>query len=638
LIGGLTTIYDGTPKSVTVTTEPASTQENPLTVDVTYDGSPVAPTQAGSYAVVATVRPNNWNYHGSATSTLVIQRAPLTVTANHRTKIYGSANPLLTYTISGFVNNETIAVVTGSPGMTTNAVPGSPVGNYPITPAAGTLAASNYLFATFVNGTLSVTPAALTVTPGANTKVYGTSDSALAYSVSGFVNNDTASILTGALGRVAGENVGNYAITQGTLSAGGNYTLSIGAASFGITPATLTVIPNALTKVYGAADPTLTYVLSGLVNSDTASIMAGALGRAAGENVGNYGIFQGTLSAGGNYTLTVIAANFSITKAPLKITADNKTRAYGTANPQLTATYAGLVNGDSPSVVSGSVILATSANASSAAGDYPITVTGPATTTNYNVTYANGTLTITGSPPTNFAISGLVFLDLNTDGFRQTGETGLGGVTVKLYRGYTLVATTSTSVTGAYAFATLSPNSYTVDVIEPAGLGATSADERNVTVADANVTVPEIGLYFNFSDLRRLHGDGMSQGYWKNNISKAIDGKTSGTQELKVNLIAYTTTIGAMMLSPYDALTMASALSTFNGGDQLKLQLLASEYNFVSGRFINDSQALTHAFIYWGEHVQANASSYSSSYKTFVKNWMDAFNNSHGGPVNGPMP
>lgn len=57
--------YDGSPKSVTVTTNPVS-----LTVIVTYDGSTTPPTNAGSYAVVATV--DNANYQGSASGTLQI--------------------------------------------------------------------------------------------------------------------------------------------------------------------------------------------------------------------------------------------------------------------------------------------------------------------------------------------------------------------------------------------------------------------------------------------------------------------------------------------------------------------------------------------------------------------------------------
>ena len=61
--------YDGTPKSVTAATVPPG-----LAVDITYDGSPAAPSAAGSYAVTATV--NDAIYAGSAAGTLAITNPP----------------------------------------------------------------------------------------------------------------------------------------------------------------------------------------------------------------------------------------------------------------------------------------------------------------------------------------------------------------------------------------------------------------------------------------------------------------------------------------------------------------------------------------------------------------------------------
>jgi hypothetical protein len=64
-LSGLSQSYDGSPKTVTVTTNPAG-----LNVDVTYDSSANAPSKSGSYAVVATV--NDRNYQGSASGSLTI--------------------------------------------------------------------------------------------------------------------------------------------------------------------------------------------------------------------------------------------------------------------------------------------------------------------------------------------------------------------------------------------------------------------------------------------------------------------------------------------------------------------------------------------------------------------------------------
>ncbi len=72
VLNGLTQTYDGTPRVVTATTTPAG-----LTVEITYDGSATAPTNAGSYAIAATV--NDPNYEGSTTGTLVVNKADQTI-------------------------------------------------------------------------------------------------------------------------------------------------------------------------------------------------------------------------------------------------------------------------------------------------------------------------------------------------------------------------------------------------------------------------------------------------------------------------------------------------------------------------------------------------------------------------------
>ncbi|MCX6868427.1 MAG: MBG domain-containing protein, partial [Verrucomicrobia bacterium] len=67
-LDNLTHTYDGTAKVATATTTPVD-----LTVNLTYDGSPTAPADAGSYVLAATI--NEVNYVGSATGTLVIRPA-----------------------------------------------------------------------------------------------------------------------------------------------------------------------------------------------------------------------------------------------------------------------------------------------------------------------------------------------------------------------------------------------------------------------------------------------------------------------------------------------------------------------------------------------------------------------------------
>jgi sugar lactone lactonase YvrE len=139
------------------------------TVVFTVDGSTTSATltngiasialkglSAGLHSVSAAYTSSN-GFSSASTSpaTLTVSKALLTVTANNASMAVGTAVPALTASYSGFVPGDTVAVLSGSPSLTTTATISSPVGTYPITITQGTLAAANYTF-TFVNGTLSV--------------------------------------------------------------------------------------------------------------------------------------------------------------------------------------------------------------------------------------------------------------------------------------------------------------------------------------------------------------------------------------------------------------------------------------------------------------------------------------------------
>src|SRR5262249_22945634 len=119
--------------------------------------------------------------------------------------------------------------------------------------------------------------------------------------------------------------------------------------------------------------------------------------RAAGEAVGAHAIDQGTLALGGNYTLTYIGADLTITPAQLTVTAADTSRAYGDANPTVGYTVSGFVGSDTSAVVSGTASCATSGSAGPNAGTYPGANTcsiGTLSATNYTFGFAPGTLTI----------------------------------------------------------------------------------------------------------------------------------------------------------------------------------------------------------------------------------------------------
>ncbi|ELY0895017.1 two-partner secretion system adhesin CdrA [Pseudomonas aeruginosa] len=339
---------------------------------------------------------NSGNYDLSYQgNNLTITKALLNVIADAKTKVYGDADPSLTYQVSGLKNGDTAGAVLNGGGLVR--VSGENVGNYAIQQGGLGLVSGNYDLA-YQGNNLTITKALLNVIADGKTKVYGDADPSLTYQVSGLKNGDTAgSILTGGLNRVAGENVGVYGINQGDLALNsGNYDLSYQGNNLTITKALLNVIADAKTKVYGDADPALTYQVSGLKNGDTAGAVlnGGGLVRVSGENVGNYAIQQGGLGlVSGNYDLAYQGNNLTITKALLNVIADGKTKVYGDADPSLTYQVSGLKNGDSAgSILTGGL----NRDAGENVGVYGINQGGLVLTSgNYDLAYQGNDLTIT---------------------------------------------------------------------------------------------------------------------------------------------------------------------------------------------------------------------------------------------------
>jgi uncharacterized repeat protein (TIGR03803 family) len=337
------------------------------------------------------------NYNSTtATVLLDVLRAPLTITADNKAKVYGDALPILTASHAGFVNGDTAAGLDTPVTLATTATAASSVGNYPIT-ASG---ASDVDYAiTFVAGNLGITPATLTISAENKSKVYGAALPELTATYSGFVNGDTVASLDTpvnlATTATAASAVGTYPITASGV-ADANYTITFVAGTLTVLPAALTITADNKNKVYGDALPTLTASYAGFVNEDTAANLDTPVSltttATAGSSVGTYPI-TASGAADANYTITFVAGTLTVTPATLTITADNKSKLYGAALPELTASYAGLANGDAPASLDTPPSVATTATAASAAGSYSITVTG-ASDLNYTISFVDGTLTV----------------------------------------------------------------------------------------------------------------------------------------------------------------------------------------------------------------------------------------------------
>jgi hypothetical protein len=437
-----------TPKAITVAANDAGRNYGDANPVFTYNATGLigGDTLAGSLSSSANNLSNigvyaitqgslaNSNYAISFTGgNLMVLARPLSVTADTLTRLYGDANPALSYTASGLVNGDALIG-----GLTTTAVLTSNVGTYSVN--QGSLSASTNYALSFFGSNLSVTARPLTVTADTLTRLYGDANPALTFTSAGLVSGDS---LSGGLTTLANatSNVGAFSVDQGTLMASTNYALSFVGANLSVTARPLTVTADTLTRLYGDANPALTYTSAGLVNGD--SLSGGLTTLANGtSNVGAYGISQGTLAASTNYALSYTSANLSVTPRPLTVTADTLTRLYGDANPSLTYTSAGLINGDT---LTGG--LTTLANSTSNIGNYAINQ-GSLANTNYVISYTGANLSITARPLT---VTADTLTRLYGDANPALTYTSLGLVNGDTLTGGLTTLAGTTSNVGAYA-------------------------------------------------------------------------------------------------------------------------------------------------------------------------------------------
>ena len=310
-----------------------------------------------------------------------------------------------TASYTGFVNGDTSASLTTQPTLATTADATSHISGNPYAITASGAVDSDYSIA-YVGGTLTVTPAALTITADNQSKVYGAALPALSASYAGFVNGDTSASLTTqptltTTASASSHTSGNpYAITAGG-AVDSDYSITYVAGSLTVTAAPLTITADNQTKVYGAALPSLTASYSGFVNGDTSGSLTTqpTLTTTATVNSkvsGNPYPITASGAADSDYSITYVAGNLTVTPTTLLITADNQTNVYGAALPTLTASYAGFVNGDTTANLTTQPTLTTTATASSHVGSYAITASG-AVDPDYTISYVGGTLTITSA-------------------------------------------------------------------------------------------------------------------------------------------------------------------------------------------------------------------------------------------------
>ncbi|HET6248931.1 MAG TPA: MBG domain-containing protein, partial [Tepidisphaeraceae bacterium] len=184
---------------------------------------------------------------------------------------------------SGLVNGDSVSAVSlSSAGAAAGATVVAPGPTYAITASnAQGSGLGNYTIG-YNSGTLTVTPAPLTVTALGGTSTYGQSPGNPGLSASGLQNGESVSVLTGlsnGFGITNLTNAGNYTTSVlGTLT-NGNYTMgSSNPGSWVVNPAALTYVANPASSNFGSAFPAFTGTVTGFVNGETmASATTGTL-------------------------------------------------------------------------------------------------------------------------------------------------------------------------------------------------------------------------------------------------------------------------------------------------------------------------------------------------------------------------
>ena len=300
-----------------------------------------------------------------------ITPAPLTISANAASRVYGAANPVFTDTIIGYVNGEnaSTANLSGTAALSTTASNTTNVGSTTIITGVGTLVAGNYVFSNLVNGTLTINPAPLTLTASNASKTYGQTAILLptAFTPVGLVNGETVVGVTEmSPGSVATASVlgGPYAIAITPGSATGtfnpsNYNINYVNGALAVTPAPLTLTANDAAKIYGQTALLLPTAFTpvGLVNGDAVvGVVETSPGTAVGASVAFYPITPSAATGSGtfstsNYAISYINGNLTVNPAsliapPVPLTASDASKAYGQAVTLSAFSLVGLVDSD----------------------------------------------------------------------------------------------------------------------------------------------------------------------------------------------------------------------------------------------------------------------------------------------------
>ena len=256
----------------------------------------------------------------------------------------------------------------------------------------------------YVSGTqsLAVTPAPAIITVNSDTKVYNAPDPTFSGTVSGLVaNSDLGEITYGRLAADANkENVGDDITLTASYTDNGNYDVSVTNGKLTITPSDANaIVATGVTKTYdgqvasivaNAAQPnsTIEYSVDGqnwTTNNPTFT------------DVGTYTVQARAINP--NFAQVFASADVVVSPATITVTANNQTKVAGTADPELTYAFSGVVNNEVARFMGGLQREAGEDVGSYAInqGDLALVDNGDFRASNYMLEFVPGTLTVTAA-------------------------------------------------------------------------------------------------------------------------------------------------------------------------------------------------------------------------------------------------
>lgn len=253
------------------------------------------------------------------TGTLTITKAPLELSVNDASKIYGSENPAFTLKYTGLKNNETMPSWEKYPIFSTAADKVSDVGDYKITVDCS---AMNYNITKNNSGILTIIPAQLTIKANDADKIYYEENPSFTYACSGFVNGDNTSSALQAQPTLSTDadqysNAGTYEITANGASSN-NYNIVYIPGSLTINKRLLVAKVGNFERIYGEENPSFTIEYEGFVGNDSeSSLSVKPSAKTSAISTSNVGAYPIKVSGGDatNYNFSYINGVLTVNKA-----------------------------------------------------------------------------------------------------------------------------------------------------------------------------------------------------------------------------------------------------------------------------------------------------------------------------------